>query len=438
MKGLRRSVNGETHIFRPNGEVAVIVEGQPAVKGTWRTKVPADVEPDNLIRYDIDGAEQDPLPVHYRFNRNNQLRATIPAAANDGEDSAPFTFIGRIVIDDQHDIVYQLIDSEGNDHPRKMVVYGDLEINERANKLTIFLAGPEGGDTVIRGTKVSERTKSSVEALYNSSDFRGDDLLRFCAVTRNPLENAAGLIEKKAEIEFVGNWDVQSGRVVFSSTVKGDVNKPDVVIGLAGKFKAVSGGLIYVREQQGESGVDERLVFQIEGQHKWNATEATWDVSIGYSQKTFTAEIEGELERVGPKTGNKFTLGGTVKVESSEGEDLELDLELKATYTWQNGTFVITADVSIEEGELDYDIGLEGTFTFRSGKLTFGAKYNSEGEKAEIEVEFIGNQSSLLDSLRFVLKLEDDGEIDLEFEFTAQLSWRDGVRVLEDAVPLAA
>lgn len=437
MKGLRFDFNGETRIFRPDGEVAVMIDGQAVTKGRWRTQALALEQRDNQIRYDFDGVTQEPVRVRYRFNAFNQLEATIPADLNGGVDSPPFTFIGRIVIDDQHDVVYQLIDSEGNDFPRRIVLYGELEIGKKANQLILHLTGPEGGDAVIKGQRAHLHTEAAVEATHNDVlDFPGADLLWFNAVTRNPVDGGSTPIVKRADIALVGAWDVRDGQVVFASKAKGNPAKPDVTIALAGKFKGVSGGLAYVYEQDSPTGPQERLLFHVAGRHQWEPSQARWGLTLGYSQKKFTAQVEGELTRKS-QDGRTLTLAGKVKVESQEGAALALELELAATYRFKEGVLVVSAAVSTVDEELNYDFGLEGRFEYKSGVLSFKARYNSAQDEVSFELGFTGNRASLVQTLRLIGKWSED-EIDLSFEFQAVMQWRDGVRVIAEPRQLPA
>ncbi len=113
MNGLSLKFQDETRVFGPDGKVSVLENGQPVPKGTWRSQALATEPKDNQIRYDISGQAQPPVPVKYQFNTQNQLVAVIPAEANGGADSDPFTFLGSIQVDDANDIVYQLITPEG-------------------------------------------------------------------------------------------------------------------------------------------------------------------------------------------------------------------------------------------------------------------------------------------------------------------------------------
>src|ERR1051325_365654 len=113
MDGLHLKTAEKEMIFTPDGKTSVVAGGGSTVRGTWETQSSDDTL-HNKISYTIDGADQTPVPVNYQFNDNNQLVATIPAASNTGNVATTFTFVGKIAIDDNHDLVYSLLDDKGN------------------------------------------------------------------------------------------------------------------------------------------------------------------------------------------------------------------------------------------------------------------------------------------------------------------------------------
>ena len=197
MNGLSLKFQNETRVFGPDGKVSVVENGQPVPKGTWRSQALATEPKDNQIRYDINGQAQPPVPVKYTFNAQNQLVAVIPAAANGGADSAPFTFLGSIQVDDANDIVYQLITPEGASMSRNVTLYGGLRFGSNHN-LVIDLTG--GGIAEIKG----DSGLTSLEPLKNDiSPFKSNDLLRFRASTTNLLSN--GQTKKIAAASSIQN-----------------------------------------------------------------------------------------------------------------------------------------------------------------------------------------------------------------------------------------
>ncbi|HEU4794500.1 MAG TPA: hypothetical protein VFT02_02655, partial [Pyrinomonadaceae bacterium] len=279
MNGLSLNFQGETRLFGPDGKVSVLENGQPVIKGAWRSQALATEPKDNQIRYDINGQAQPPVAVKYQFNPQNQLVAVIPAAANGGADSDPFTFLGSIQVDDANDVVYQLITPEGASMGRSVTLYGGLRFGSNHN-LVIDLTG--GGFAEIKG----DSGLTSLEPLKNDiSPFKSNDLLRFRASTTNVLSN--GQTKKiAADTKFVGNWDLKGNQLVFVSQIKGDITKPNVTLAFAGKFKAISAGLAYFAD-----GQDTQVAFTISGQHTWNSGSANWNVFLGFAKKKFIAKV---------------------------------------------------------------------------------------------------------------------------------------------------
>src|SRR5258708_5999515 len=125
MKELQLNAGTQKHIFQPDGKVAVLLSnGSRSIKGSWRTEAQGTEAKESLLRYDLDGALQTPVPVRYRFNEFNQLTAQIPGAANGGVDSETCAFLGQILIDDAHDLVYSIITPDGVASASKITVYG--------------------------------------------------------------------------------------------------------------------------------------------------------------------------------------------------------------------------------------------------------------------------------------------------------------------------
>lgn len=427
MDGLQLKVDGQQLVFTPDGNVSAIASGAPEVKGTWQTQS-ADQASQNKISYSIDNAPQTPVPVNYQFNENNQLVAIIPAAANGGAASAPFTFLGTIAIDDNHDVTYALLDANGNALPASITVYGDISFETNTNDLLIKLAG--GGQTKITG----EDGIQKLEALENTlAGFNADDLLRFHASTTNEFADGTATLST-ARVDFIGNWDVSGDQLVFMSRVKGNITNPDVEIGFGGTFKGVTLGFAYFSDKDGAD-----LAFNIKGQHTWNSADVSWNVSLGYTQKTFKASFEGTLHEKSAE-GREFTLTGKTTLELADGSKPSFNLELNGEYDWtEDGKLIFTAKVSEENGELNYNLSLEGKFVFKSGTLTFQIKSSNAGPgpSLQINLAFQGNEASLIKALSLVLNISE-GEVSIDFQFEMRMTWVDGVLVKGVPVQLAA
>lgn len=427
MDGLHLKTAGNEMIFTPDGNTSVVAGGGSTVRGTWETQS-SDKTLQNKISYTIDGAAQTPVPVNYQFNENNQLVATIPATSNTGNVATTFTYAGKIAIDDNHDVVYSLMDDKGNSLSTSITVYGDISFEANTNDLLIKLEG--GGQTTIIG----EDGIPKLEALENDlAEFDADDLLRFHASTVNTFADGTAKLVA-AQIDFVGNWDVSGNQLVFMSRVKGDITSPDVEIGFGGTFKGVTFGFAYFSDKDGVN-----LAFNIKGEHTWNSGQASWSVSLGYSEKTFRASFAGSLTQKSA-SGRVFTLTGKTTLQIADGSKPSFDLELNGEYDWtKDGKLTFSAKVSETNGELNYDLSLEGKFQFKGGVLAFQIKISSAepSPSLQISLAFQGDRAGLIKALSLVLNISQ-GKVTLDFQFEMRMTFVDGVLVKGDAKPLAA
>ena len=151
MKELQLNKGTQKHIFQADGKVAVLANNARTVKGTWRSEAKASETKENVLRYDIDGTGQTPVAVRYDFNQFNQLTAVIPAAANGGADSETAVFLGQILIDDSHDLIYSILTPEGTSANNKITVYGDLKFSGDTSNLVIEMKNGEKAE--IKGEK---------------------------------------------------------------------------------------------------------------------------------------------------------------------------------------------------------------------------------------------------------------------------------------------
>ena len=426
MNGLSLNFQGETRVFGPDGKVLV----NAAPKGSWSTQPIAGQPKENKIRYDINGQAQPPVPVTYRFNPQNQLQAVIPAAANGGADSDPYTFLGSIQIDDANDVVYQLINAtDGSPAQRSVTVYGGLHFDSQTHNMVIDLAG--GGTAEITG----DSGLTSLQALkHDITPFRSNDLLRFKASTTNTLTN--GTTKKiAADTKFVGNWDLKGNQLIFVSQVKGDITKPTVELAFAGKFKAISAGLAYFADAQGT-----QLAFTISGQHKWNSGNAAWDVFLGFANQKFIAKVTGNLS-INKQFGDNrnLTLEADWVIEHN-GTTTNMKMELAAAYRWSDKNMLtLQAQFSKNGQTITYDLKVEGKFVFKSGTLTFQVKYNNQdpNDKFQFQIAFTANPTNLIKALSIVLNVTENS-VNINFQFEMRMTWVDGKLQKSDPKPIAA
>ena len=428
MNGLSLNFQGETRVFGPDGKVSVLENGNPVPKGTWRSQVLATEPKDNQLRYDINGTAQPPVPVKYQFNPQNQLVAVIPAAANGGADSDPFTFLGSIQVDDANDIVYQLITPTGASAGRSVMLYGGLRFGSNHN-LVIDLTG--GGIAEIKG----DSGLTSLEPLKNDiSPFKSNDLLRFRASTTNVLSD--GTTKKiAADTKFVGNWDLKGDQLVFVSQIKGDITKPNVTLAFAGKFKAISAGLAYFAD-----GQDTQVAFTISGQHQWNSGSANWNVFLGFAKKKFIAKVTGDLSIKKRDGDRELTLAASWSIEHTDGSQTNMKMELDAAYSWNDKNMLtIQAKFSKNGQTVSYDLKVEGKFVFKAGTLTFQVRFSNQDPNSQFsfQIAFQANPTNLIKALSIVLNVTENS-VNIDFQFEMRMTWVDGKLQKSNPQPIAA
>jgi hypothetical protein len=433
MAGLVLNKAGQQRIFAPSQQVIVMDGQNPVPRGTWRTWTPADGDRHNLLHYTFDGNTAEPVAIRWSFTQDNQLQGIIPATANGGADSDPCAFAGQIHVDDNRDIAYRLLDDDGNLTEKSLVVVGDLHFDEADNALVIQL--PEGGDPV-RITGDSGLT-SLRTGMYPLSDFKASDFLRFRASTLNLLGDGRP-VTSEADIQWVGNWDLQSNQLVFAAEVQNRPGQEPVKIILAGKTKAVAGGLVYYNGPDGE----QEAALEISGSHQWNGGEGHWEVAIGYSrmdkQNKLTAKLAGDVT-IKRQSGQRFTLGGKIEF-AQDGRDTTLDLELEGSYQWgPGGALQFSAVVSVENHKLNYDLRLEGQFHYDGFQLNFSIEFSRTGNEQKLILRLAARgDNDFLFQLSLVLNLNDPRQVDIEFKFELRVKWIDGVLIKEKPVPKAA
>ncbi len=428
---LKLTTAGRTLVFRPSGEVAVLDGQNEDVRGTWHASAGPGEEKLNRFLYTLDGAVQSSLQAIYTFNDSNQLQVRLQAA--DGQSDQAL-LPGGIEVDDRHDIIYRLVDTDGNPTGAIVTLYGELSIERNTNALIIQLAG--GGQTRIQG----DTGITSLEADQNDiAAFAADDLLRFRATTANVFDNGS-FVEVPAKLEFAGSWDIQDGQLVFLSRVTGDLSQPDVKIGFGGRLGAVTAGFVYFADAEGE-----QLAFNIRGQQVFHSAEAetdfNWQASLGFSDKKFVAKVDFDVNRV-RQDGRRLALAGNLSLKQADGGSVDMSLNLQAEYAWQDNALVFKALVNTEAGNFNYDLMLQGRFKFDNGNLTFAIHYtNSVGaDSLTIDLSFARDTDNFLQAVAFHLQISQDR---IELQLTARFSIRQrfvaGVgRVLEKAEAINA
>lgn len=392
------TLGGKDLVFLPDGDVAISEAGAQTVHGAWRTAVTGAEPEDNKIRYTLDAADQTPIQALYSFGPANQLQVVLQA--DDGTNSAASAFLGSIEIDDGHHLIYNLIDDSGAALNKSITVYGgNFRFEDGTGNLLMDLAN--GG----RISVVGDSDINSLEAAENRvAGFNADDLLHFHASTDNTLADGS-VTTIPAKLSFIGTWDIRNGQLVFLSKITGDITKPDVQIGFAGKIGAITAGFVYFADSAGT-----QFAFNISGQHVWKAGNTTndfnWQSSIGFSQKTFSAQTNFDLTSKNT-SGRSFSVDGSLNLQQQVGGVLSMGFTLKGNYQWNNNLLTFQADVSDVAGALTYDLMLEGSFRLDHGTITFDVKFSNAAaaNNFTLDLNFQGDQTSLIQALSFHLQI---------------------------------
>ncbi|HEV2840006.1 MAG TPA: hypothetical protein VGW39_01660 [Chthoniobacterales bacterium] len=417
MNGLTLNAAGTNRIFRPDGTVAVgDAAGNFTEKGTWVTVSDPDA---NKLHYTFDGQNHE-MAVRYSFNDKNQLVAVIPASENSGADSQPFTFPGKIVIDDSRDVVYKLLSEAGDETDKTIVVHGVLSLKAGLDQLSVAL--PDGTSTAILGDK-------PISLIPGRNDFRADalDRIRFSATTTNTFDGDER--DAPAVISFVGDWSLDEDGLAFNAQVAGE----KLAIRLGAKYKGVTAGLAYYAKDG-----DKEIAFVIAGRHKFKSGSGegsvNWSLFLGHSGK----ELDARLEVATTKTranGDKLSLVGKLGVAGKQ-----IDLEINAKYEMgENGELTFRADFGGENGPQGYNLMLEGKYQVRGGVVTFVVEFDRNNNKNSLSLNLTATFSNdkVKVHLTALLKRTDRGTMDLQLNFDVSMRWVDGKLIQPDKPVLA-
>jgi hypothetical protein len=425
MEGITLTTGGRQLLFATDGTVADATSQTPL--GTWRSQ---SDQKDNQIRYTIGGADQTPLPAVYSFNGTNQLQMQL--RPTDGKLSDPFVFIGGIEIDDSHNLNYVLADKTGAPDGLKITVYGNLQFAQDTNNLAVALTG--GGQTAIQGLN----GVASLQAEKNHiAAFKADDLLTFQAETDNEIPGQEDLVVIPAKIQFAGGWDIQNGGLVFLSNIKSAPGSGPINIGFAGKLAGVTAGFVYFADA-GKT----QAAFNITGQHVFKAgkaqTDLSWESSIGFTGKTFSAQVA--VDSVTNFAGGQIlSIKGGLTLMQPSGGKTSMDLSLEAQYSFGANNMLIFKAL-IADGN-QYDLMLQGTFHYSNLNLTFQVEYTNQPGASDLHVAvgIQGDQKSIVKNLALVLDVsESQAKLQLTASFDVHLQFADGVRIKTQAVPAVA
>src|SRR5271157_468730 len=383
------SVGGK--IFNLNADGSVTDSSQSNV-GHWKSAVTTPAS--NALTLSLTTAADVTLTAKYTFNTNNQLLVSLKNG--DGSFTPLQVLNGRLVVHNNQDMGYQLVDESGDDLAGAITVHGDLRLDDN-NDLTIRLAG--GGVAVIDLDQVSTG--------LNNGTGTGDDVMTLSATSFD----FDGNLMMPADISLPGSFKPAANNLVFELNGNTGVN-----LTFSGTFKGTSVGFEY---HQG-SGTS-TLVFTASGSYRWDSGKAAFTVFLGNSANGFTAQ--GSLSVEEAFDGGKGTLNGTLTF-SAGGGTFDIGLTLNVQQKWDaNNCIVFNIEFQDVNGHVSYDLGVEGTAKFLNGTLTFDLKFSSTGALT-IDLGYTGPNISIAVNLTF-----NQGVPNVGVTLSVTISWQNGQRI---------
>jgi hypothetical protein len=418
MPGLILNSAGTDRIFRSDGKVATTApDGSEQKRGEWTSAPARDA---NRIHYTFDEVEQPEFDVSYFFNDDNQLVARIPAANNGGSDSAPYPFAGRIKIDDNHDVAYELFDETGDSTCETIVVHGDLSF-QQLDKLTLTLPG--GQTTQILGD--DETGQRNLEPKPNAVAGGGGDLITFSATTSNMIDGEARAT--RAIILFTGHWGVNENGLVFNA----GLTAGEVKIQFGGTYKGVTAGLDYYAKDG-----EQEIAFTIHGEHQFKRPSGgegsvNWLMSLGHSKQKIEAVARLEVKSQ-DAAGNKLTLAGDFQFAAQPGQTApppKMAISLEATYQTQGSQLVFAADFQKNDDRSSYNLRLDGKYELRNGEVTFSVQLQKTAagdQELKVSLGSVFENEKLKAHLEAVISKSGSGKIDFSLNFNIRARWVNG------------
>jgi hypothetical protein len=389
MDSLTCNVAGTTFNLKADGSVT---DSSQSNVGHWNS---ADTTPaSNALVLSLTTAADVTLTAQYTFNTNNQLLVSLQNS--DGSFTPLQVLNGRLVVHNNQDVGYRLVDESGNDLAGAITVHGKMRLDGN-NDLTINLAG--GGVAVINLDQVSTG--------LNNGSGTGDDVMTLSATSFD----FGGNLMMPADISLPGSFKPAGDNLVFELNGNAGVN-----LTFSGTFKGTSVGFEY---HQGSGATT--LVFTVSGSYRWDGGKAAFTVFFGNSANGFTAQ--GSLSVATTFDGGKGSLNGTLTF-SAAGGTFNIDLTLNVQQKWDaNNCILFNVEFQDVNGHVSYDLGVEGTAKFLDGTLTFDLKFSSTGALT-IDLGYTGQDLSIAVDLTF-----NQGVPSAGITLSVTISFQNGQRV---------
>lgn len=416
MNAIAMKVGGKKYQLTEAG--AVLDESLAPSTDSWTSLASAEDEK-NTLRYTLQGIPQRRIRVHYSFNSDNQLVVSAFKKENPELDEDSISVLaGGIDLDSNFNIVYSMIDSAGKVR-NSMTVFGKISLQ---NPFVLKIALVGGGEA-----RIVANAKKGMPLVWDKNrshpEVDADDELAFKAVTRNNLKSIGGKGYQfvSSNLQFPGSWGMDKDGLAFE--VEGGTGGT-LRLTLEGKYKAISGGLIFeYKEGQASCGL------AIEGRHKFDQGTATWHLQIGHSQQarqTYTSlKLDGELKhQIG--ADKTLTLKGSLKLEAGEATGPSVDLAINATYEFTGGVCLIKAFYDMHGQRQSYGLQISGDVTLKKGKMTFDFSYGSD-KAISFEVTYDGTADEFFSYFHIKVKIDAQGHVTADISFRIEFRFENGV-----------
>lgn len=377
--------------------VGLLDDGTIALGGTtggaWTTTATPGTNQIQYIRPDKSTGSA--MPTYTIEANTNRLIV----AVNGG---APTPLNGQISFEGQSGIFYTLFSDpftalNGAGGPLGFAVFGNVSIDPARNTLTVKDPTPGSATlAVIQGITV-ENGNSAVSAQAGATDPTTNltpDILSFNAVTTATFPDGCGgtnTCQFPAEIDIAGNWDLQQGQTVFTAGLDTYGGTTAINIALVGRLKAVSYGFQFLA-----ANGQETVLFQIAGQISGTNAVGKWQLSLGYANKQFEADLA--VSSAPPNGANGFTIQGSLQLASGGAGGMTIALSLDVAYKFNNGSI----DLQVQGANGVYSLQVSGSLNLNVGagyKVTFSIATSTAGGLQSFDLAFgPANPGSALNS----------------------------------------
>jgi len=209
---------------------------------------------------------------------------------------------------------------------------------------------------------------------------------------------------------------------VFKAFGSADLEKREVTLAFAGRYKVISAGLEYKYSEGGHE-----ISLLIRGNHKFDNATGKWFVAVGYKNDRVVATGSGEYVKQLDE-GRKLFIGGSVSVASVGEEAVDLEMALEAKCEFKHGEFVIKAVGSWDGEDLEYRIELGASVKTDRGKLALVLTLDNDDEKEiSLLLKYEPEMDSFLRKFDIGIKRDENGDVSISGGISGGFMWVDGV-----------